>query len=90
MPDFKPWAMNVAHIDFSQKTPKQTDMEIHPPTINHEFLEELGESTFSRRSFLKWERIMHSHGATVQEVFILRNGTFARCVDIVVYPDSNE
>lgn len=33
---------------------------------------------------------MHSHGATLQEVFILRHGSFKRCVDVVIYPDSHE
>jgi alkyldihydroxyacetonephosphate synthase len=65
-------------------------MEIDPPFFNHEFLQELGEQQLSRRSFLKWERIMHSHGATMQEVFVLRYGKFTRCVDVVLYPDSHE
>lgn len=39
---------------------------------------------------MKWERIMHSHGATLQEVFILRHGKFKRCVDCVIYPTSHE
>lgn len=49
-------------------------MDCHAPTINHEFLAELGEKGFSRRSFRKWERINNSHGATLQEIFTLRNG----------------
>ena len=40
-------------------------MEIDLPILNHGFLEELSEKDFDRRSFLKWERIMHSHGATL-------------------------
>jgi hypothetical protein len=40
--------------------------------LNHAFLEELGEQDFSRRSFEKWERIMHSHGATCEEINALR------------------
>jgi hypothetical protein len=36
------------------------------------------EKCFSRRSFEKWERIMHSHGATVREVFALRFGRFEK------------
>jgi hypothetical protein len=65
MPNFKDWAVNYAHIDLSKKTEKQKDMEVHAPYFNHEFLAELGEKGFQRRSFLKWERIMHSHGATL-------------------------
>lgn len=62
------WAEKHAGFDFSKVSPKQADMEIHAPHFNHAFLEELGETGFDRRSFLKWERIMHSHGATVEEV----------------------
>ena len=52
-------------------------MEITAPNFNHDFLEELGTvNAFDRRSFLKWERIMHSHGATLMEVFTLRHGKF--------------
>lgn len=67
-------------------------MEIDPPqNINHDFLMTIeGEKCYSRRSFEKWERIMHSHGATCREVMILRNGKFARCVDVVLYPNSTE
>lgn len=65
-------------------------MEVHAPTFNHEFLAELGEKGFSRRSFRKWERINKSHGATLQEIFTLRHGSFPRVVDCVVYPDTHD
>jgi len=86
----KDWAEKNAGFDFSKVSPKQADMEIHAPNFNHAFLEELGEAGFDRRSFLKWERIMHSHGATVEEVQLLRTGTLKRCVDVVIYPDNHE
>lgn len=86
----KKWAEDNAGIDFTKTAPKQADMEIHAPNVNHSFLEELGESNFDRRSFLKWERIMHSHGATLAEVFTLRHGSFKRCPDVVIYPGSHE
>jgi alkyldihydroxyacetonephosphate synthase len=65
-------------------------MEADPPqNTNHAFLNALNEEKcFSRRSFEKWERIMHSHGATVREVFALRFGRFEKYVDVVVYPIS--
>jgi alkyldihydroxyacetonephosphate synthase len=66
-------------------------MDINEPNVNHEFLQELEkEKCFSRRSFEKWERIMHSHGASLREVFNLRHGKFERYVDVVVYPSSTE
>jgi hypothetical protein len=61
-------------------------MTVDDPIINPAFLEELGTEILSRRSFLKWERINHSHGCTYQEVFNLRNGRFDRVADVVVYP----
>ena len=33
---------------------------------------------------------MHSHGATVREVFALRYGRFERYVDLVLYPNAHE
>lgn len=86
----KSWAEQNAGIDFSKTSPKQADMQIHAPHFNHPFLEELGEKSFDRRSFLKWERIMHSHGATLAEVYTLRHGSFPRCPDVVVYPGTHD
>jgi len=67
-------------------------MEIDPPQyVNHDFLKELIESkNFSRLSFEKWERIMHSHGASLREIFNLRYHRFERYIDVVVYPQSKE
>lgn len=62
-----------------------------PKFVQHEFLRELEDAKcFSRRSFEKWERIMHSHGASLREVFCLRYGRFERYVDVVVYPGSTD
>ncbi len=90
LPNLRRWGEENAGIDFAKVAPKQKDMEIEPPKFNHSFLEELGDEGFDRRSFLKWERIMHSHGATLAEIFILRHGKFNRCVDVVIYPGSHE
>ena len=90
LPHFKPWVQDFVGIDFSKVTPKQSDIPILPPILNHAFLEELGTKNLSRRSFMKWERINHSHGATLQEVFIIRHGEFKRTVDVVVYPATHE
>ncbi|CDW72571.1 alkyldihydroxyacetonephosphate peroxisomal [Stylonychia lemnae] len=82
MPHFKNWAIQAIGIDINIKTEKQQDMEIDDPILNHEFLQELGTQNFSRRSFLKWERIMHSHGESLKEAYSLRSGKFERVVDM--------
>lgn len=33
---------------------------------------------------------MHSHGASLREIFNLRNDRFAKYVDVVVYPKTHE
>ena len=90
LPHLRKWAEENAGFDFSKLSPKQDEMEIHAPIVSHAFIEELGENGFDRRSFFKWERIMHSHGATLAEVFTLRHGQFKRCIDMVVYPESHD
>jgi alkyldihydroxyacetonephosphate synthase len=91
LPSFKPWAMNNLGIsDWTKRETAQADFEVAPPTLNHEFIKELGEKSFSRRSFQKWERIMHSHGACIQELWELRYSKLEKVCDFVVYPNSTE
>ena len=64
LPKFGTYIIEHLHADLSSEDPPQEDMQnVHEPILNHEFLEELGTTKLSRRSFMKWERIMHSHGA---------------------------
>ena len=64
LPAFLPWVRLNLGVDTTAEDKEQEDMEVDPPVINLPFLEELGTDCISRRSFLKWERIMHSHGCT--------------------------
>jgi len=79
-------------MNVKEPKPAQEDMEIdEPKNVNHEFLEALEkEKCFSRRSYEKWERIMHSHGASLREVYGLRYGKFERYVDVVLYPGTHD
>ena len=43
LPNLMNWTENNCGFDFTKITPKQDDMQIHAPTINHAFLEALGE-----------------------------------------------
>ena len=63
MPDLISYGERFGGIEkWATPIQPQIDIPCHPPKFNHDFLEELGENNFSRRSFYKWERIMHSHG----------------------------
>ncbi len=65
-------------------------MEVDPPNLNTDFIDELGTQNISRRSFLKWDRVIHSHGHTYQELFALKYAKLQRVVDCVLYPYTTE
>lgn len=90
LPKFATYITENLFTDLNADDPAQADMEVSPSNINHEFLAELGEEKFSRRSFMKWERIMHSHGACLQEMWELRYDKIQRVADCVVYPNSTQ
>jgi alkyldihydroxyacetonephosphate synthase len=90
LPGFLPFCEQNLGVDIRYTDPKQEDMQILAPIVSHEFLSELGEKSFSRRSFEKWERIMHSHGADLEGLTTLRYGAFKRFADCVIYPESTE
>ena len=62
MPNLKSFTDEVTGIDLDVRMPLNPNPHVAAPVINHEFLKEIGERGFTRRSFEKWERIMHSHG----------------------------
>jgi alkyldihydroxyacetonephosphate synthase len=92
LPNLYDWVRDTVNIDIENPAPQQEEMTAdEPKNVSHEFLKELEESkAYSRRSFENWERIMHSHGASLREVFCLRYSKFERYVDVVVYPGSTE
>lgn len=89
MPNFKEWAMEVAGIDMVLSSLPKKMFTPEAPVLNDEFLTELGDE-YSRLSFDDKERIMHSHGHTVQEIWALRQGRLERVVDCVLYPLNSE
>ena len=89
MPSFKDWALEKAGIDLNNRSLPKKLMEADPSILNEDFLEAIGEN-YSRISFESKERTMHSHGHTLQEIWLLRNGKFPRFVDVVIYPSTLE
>mmetsp|Transcript_3750 Transcript_3750/g.6393 ORF Transcript_3750/g.6393 Transcript_3750/m.6393 type:complete len:207 (+) Transcript_3750:18-638(+) len=92
LPNLLTWINQKIKLDTSKPHYPQAEMEIDPPqNVNHQFLNDLLLfKSFSRISFEHWERIMHSHGASLREIFNLRFGRFDRYVDVVVYPGSSD
>lgn len=90
LPSFAPWCQENIGVELTNPISSQDDMEVAQPNVDHEFIKELGTSSFSRRSFHKWERIMHSHGACVQEIWSLRYEKLEKVADMIVYPNCTE
>lgn len=64
MPSFGPWVNANTGADLNYNDDSQPDMEVDAPNVNTDFIDELGTQNISRRSFLKWDRVIHSHGHT--------------------------
>lgn len=89
MPGFRNWAENTVGIDLEKKTPMQAEIPIAASIINEAFLEAI-KGKVNEVTNEKTQRIHHSHGHTLQEMFALRYGEFERTVDIVVYIASHD
>lgn len=94
LPELLPYAESKIQVDFTRphKIQREQDIEVNPPqNVNHQFMQAIdSEKCYSRRSFERLERAMHSHGATLREVMYLRVGKFDRYVDVVLYPKTTE
>ena len=89
MPGFLAWAKDSTQLNVNLASKKTKLMEADPSIINDEYLEALGQN-YSRISFEGKERMMHSHGHSMQEVWALRSGKFERFADVVIYPETQE
>lgn len=89
---FRKWAEEVIGLDTNNQTPPQDKIPANPPIINQTFLDELqsNKSFYNEITMDDGQRIHHSHGHTLQEIYALRNGKFSRIVDLVVYVDKHE
>lgn len=89
LPAFKAWAETMVSIDFSATSPVQSRMPVDPAVVNDEFNRAAaaicGEITVDET-----DRVFHSHGHTLQELFAVRYGKLPRVVDVVVYPSTHQ
>lgn len=90
MPNYLTFVEKNLGVDTRYYDPAQEDLVVDAPIVNHEFLSDLGEDGFSRRSFEKWERAMHSHGASVEEISNLRYKKLHKYCDCVIFPKTTE
>lgn len=84
MPKFKEWAETVIGIDVSNPIDPQKDIPIDPQVENLPFIESI-KGKVDEINSSKLARINHSHGHSLQELFMLRNSKLPRTADYVVY-----
>jgi alkyldihydroxyacetonephosphate synthase len=91
MPYFVDFVEHFAHapVDKNKCVFPQKEHIAAPPLINDNFIQQVSSKT-SRISFENSERVMHSYGHTLQEMYMLKYGKFDRYCDVVLYPSSHE
>jgi len=90
IPEFKKWA--EAEVGFNEKifTPSQAFIKNVPaPITNNAFMEAV-KGQYVRVATDDQERVFHSHGHTLEEIFRLRHGACERIPDVVIYPGSHD
>lgn len=86
LPHFAKW-IEEQGLDFNSRAVCQKNMPIDPPRSNQDFLERVTKHCV-HLSQEPDERIFHSHGHTLQEMYAVKFGKLDRVVDVVVYPGS--
>lgn len=84
MPKFKEWAETVIGIDINNSIDPQKDIPIDPQIENIPFIQSI-KGKVEEINSSKLARINHSHGHSLQELFMLRNSKLPRTADYVVY-----
>ena len=89
LPAFKAWAESQAGLDFSTRSHRQEKIPVDPPVTNEEFNRRAAEIC-DHITTDDSDRIFHSHGHCLQELFAIRHGKLDRVVDVVAYPTTHE
>lgn len=89
MPKFKEWAETVIGLDTSSPIEPQRDIPVDAPVENLKFIESI-KGQVEEINTTKLARINHSHGHSLQELFMLRTSKLPRYVDYVVYITTHE
>jgi alkyldihydroxyacetonephosphate synthase len=89
LPEFKKWC--EAEVGFSEEqfTPSQPFLREVPAPINNEGFLAAIKGQYNNLTTDDQERVFHSHGHTLEEIFQLRYGKVGRVPDVVIYPGTH-
>jgi len=91
LPAMKDWMVKQFDIDLSKTTTAQPQMnDVPAPILNQPFLDAIKGLANVTVSVSDEDRVFRAHGHTLLEVFTLREGTFERVPDAVVWPSSHD
>lgn len=90
LPYFTAWVKDVFDLDLSvANSPQPLPREFPKPIVTSEFIECLNQENIEY-STDGVARLVRAHGHTLREIFQLREGSFPRIPDVVVWPKSHE
>ncbi|GAB6029196.1 hypothetical protein CHUAL_004969 [Chamberlinius hualienensis] len=92
LPNFNNFAWNYLKVDFKREVLAQEQYredDVPLPVINDEFMRALEHAKipYSKEAM---DRVTHSHGQTIKEMFILQKGIYDRICDLVVWPECHD
>ena len=91
LPYFTQWVRDKLGADFTAR-PANSEMEplVYPsPQLSPQLMEYLTRSTLDY-SISGPDRLFRSHGHTLHDIYALRNGTWERIPDLVLFPTSHQ
>ncbi|XP_020930787.1 alkyldihydroxyacetonephosphate synthase, peroxisomal isoform X1 [Sus scrofa] len=92
LPTFREWIENILGVSLEHKTTSKASLnpsDTPPSIVNEDFLHDLKETniSYSREAD---DRVFRAHGHCLHEIFLLREGTFQRIPDIVLWPTCHD
>jgi alkyldihydroxyacetonephosphate synthase len=87
----KQWLKDNFDIDFNKLKESQdlSKLEIPKSIINPEFINELERLNVNKTTD-SYQRILHAHGHSCQEIYQLKWGSFDRFPDLIIFPENHE
>ncbi|XP_058405300.1 alkyldihydroxyacetonephosphate synthase, peroxisomal isoform X2 [Diceros bicornis minor] len=92
LPTFRDWIQNTLGVSVEHKTTSKTSLnpsDTPPSIVNEDFLHDLKETNISYSQEAD-DRVFRAHGHCLHEMFLLREGTFQRIPDIVLWPTCHD
>uniref|UniRef100_F6RKU1 Alkylglycerone-phosphate synthase n=1 Tax=Ciona intestinalis TaxID=7719 RepID=F6RKU1_CIOIN len=93
MPELRPWMESTIGIHVKQRSEAVAEIDLSKmpkPILNEGFMKDVHQTGMEVSSD-SMDRLVRSHGHTLEELFLLRKGEFnARVPDLIVFPRNHD